>query len=463
MHKAVSIKPYIKNQSTIHFIGIGGVSMNSLAELLLSRGVKVTGSDRVESAVTDRLETLGARITYAHRAENVQGAALIIRTSAVHDDNPEVIRAREVGIPVIERSEAWGSLMEDYEDVICLSGTHGKTTTTSMMTMITMQAGLDPTVMVGSHLPAINGTLRIGDKGCFVAEACEYCNSFLNFKPTVAAVLNVEADHLDFFKDIDDIIHSFHQFCMLTPQDGAVIVNADDEHAMRVVQDVPRRILTFGSGETAFVHPANIRIENGYYSFDVLAGDEKYTSAKLSVPGFHNMMNALACCAISFFLGIDPQQVSRGLAAFTGSSRRFQLTGRLSCGAVVIDDYAHHPSEMCATLSAARQMNFSRIICAFQPHTYTRTKALFNDFIKALEGCDSVVLAPIFAAREKNTIGITSDDLAEKIPGAVSLHSFEEIVKYLNSIARAGDLILTMGAGDINRVGQMLTQDSPPA
>ncbi|MGE4548620.1 MAG: UDP-N-acetylmuramate--L-alanine ligase [Intestinibacillus sp.] len=460
MNQAISIKPYIENHDIIHLVGIGGVSMNSLAELLLSLGARVTGSDRTETAVTDRLERLGARITYEHRPENVDGAALVIRTAAVHDENPEIVRARERQIPVVERAQAWGCLMEDYEHVICLSGTHGKTTTTSMMTMITMQAGLDPTVMVGSHLPAIGGTLRIGGKDCFVAEACEYCNSFLNFRPTVAAVLNVEADHLDFFKDIDDIIRSFRSFCLLTPENGAVVVNADDPNAVRAVQDIPRTVITFGADAGAHVHPDNIRIRNGYYSFDVLVGGERFTSVELSVPGFHNMMNALACCAISSFLGIDPEQVSLGLSAFTGSSRRFQLTGRLPSGAVVVDDYAHHPSEMRATLSAARQMDFSRIICAFQPHTYTRTKALFNEFVKELEQCDQVVLAPIYAAREKNTVGISSDDLAAKIQGAVCLHTLEEIADYLRTIAHDGDLILTMGAGDIDRVGRLLV-DQP--
>lgn len=459
MKQTVSLKSYIQNHATIHLIGIGGVSMNSLAELLLSLGASVTGSDRQATAVTERLERLGARIHYAHTAENVEGAALVIRTAAIHDENPEIVRARALGVPVMERAAAWGCLMTDYDNVICLSGTHGKTTTTSMMTMITMQAALDPTVMVGSQLPAIGGTLRIGGKGCFIAESCEYCNSFLSFCPTVAVVLNVEADHLDFFRDIDEIIHSFREFCLLTPESGAVVVNADDVNAMRAVQDVPRRIISFGTGENAHVRPENIQIRNGYYSFDVYVGGKRYTSARLSVPGYHNMLNALACCAVCHFLGVAPEPVRLGLEAFTGSSRRFQLTGKLPCGAVVVDDYAHHPSEMRATLSAARQMDFSRIICAFQPHTYTRTRALFDEFVEALGMCDQVVLAPIYAAREKNTVGISSADLAAKIEGAVCLQTFAEIAAYLRTIARDGDLILTMGAGDIDRVGQMLLAD----
>ena len=455
---ALSIQPYIDQKKKIHLIGIGGVSMNSLAELLLSMDVPVTGSDRSESPVTDRLERLGARITYAHLAENVDGAALIVRTAAVHDDNPEIIRARELGIPVMERAEAWGHLMRDYEHVVCLSGTHGKTTSTSMMTLITMEAALDPTVMVGSHLPAIDGTLRIGGKGCFVAESCEYCNSFLNFAPTVAVVLNVEADHLDFFKDINDIIHSFRSFCELTPMSGLVVVNADDANAMRCVDGINRAVKSFGLFETANVRAVDVEDVNGYYRFTVMIDGETYAKVKLSVPGRHNMLNALACCAASSFLGISGEVAARGLNKFTGSSRRFQLVGKMPCGATVVDDYAHHPSEMRATLSAAKEMHFDRILCAFQSHTYTRTKALFGDFVEALKMCDLAVLAPIYAAREQNTIGIYASDLAARVPGAVAFDSFDEIIDYIRREARPGDLVLTMGAGNINEIGPKLIE-----
>lgn len=455
---APSIQYCIEEKKPVHLIGIGGVSMNSLAELLMSKGVPVTGSDRTETDVTDRLEMLGARITYAHLPENVEGASLVIRTAAVHDDNPEIIRARELGIPVIERAQAWGQMMIEYNNVICLSGTHGKTTTTSMMTMIAMQAAMDPTVMVGSNLPAIGGTLRIGGHGTFVAEACEYCNSFLSFAPTIAVVLNVEADHLDFFKDIDDIVHSFHEFCELVPVGGLIVANYDDENAMRAVAGADRTVLTFGRTEGADVWAKNICVKNGYYSFDVMAGKYLYCHVDLAVPGRHNMMNALACCAVSRFLGIPGEAVSAGLAAFTGSSRRFQRTGVTEKGAIVVDDYAHHPSEMCATLNAARQMDFKRIICAFQSHTYTRTKALFNDFVDALGLCDLAVLAPIYAAREQNTIGIYASDLAAEVPGARAFDTFEEIAAFLREEAGEGDLVITMGAGDIYRVGEMIVK-----
>lgn len=451
-----SLRAYIEAKSPIHMVGIGGVSMSALAELLLSLGVPVSGSDRTHSAVTERLVRLGAEITYDHLPENVEQAALIVRTAAVHDDNPEIIRAHALGLPILERAEAWGNLMTDYESVICLSGTHGKTTTTSMMSLVAMEAQLDPTVMVGSHLPAIGGTLRIGAKGYFVAESCEYCNSFLSFSPTIAVILNIEADHLDFFKDLDDIIASFRAFCLRTPENGLIVTNADDPNALRAAEGLNRRVLTFGTTPKAHVYAANVTINNGYYTFDVMAGGKIYTKVTLAVPGKHNMMNALACCAVSYDLGLCGAAVSQGLSVFTGSSRRFQRTGTLPNGALVVDDYAHHPSEMCATLETARQMAFERIICVFQPHTYTRTKALFDAFVDALGLCDLPVIAPIYAAREQNTTGITARDLAQAVPGAVHFDSFEEIADFLRTESKAGDLILTMGAGNIDAVGRIL-------
>ena len=447
---ALSIKPYIENKERIHLIGIGGVSMNSLAELLLSKGVPVSGSDRLRTDVTARLEALGASITYEHRPENVEGASLIVRTAAVHDENPEIVRAHELGIPVMERAEAWGHIMRDYDNVVCLSGTHGKTTSTSMMTMMTIEAQMDPTVMVGSNLPAIGG------KGCFVAESCEYTNSFLRFAPTVSVILNVEEDHLDFFKDINDIIHSFHEFAELTPMNGLVVVNHDDPNAMRAVAHIDRRIRTFGTTPDADVYPTEVRDENGYYRFTVNIDGKKYAKVALSVPGRHNMLNALACCAAAEFLGVPTEAAEKGLNKFTGSSRRFQLVGRMPNGATVVDDYAHHPSEMKATLSTAKEMHFDRILCAFQPHTYTRTKALFPEFVDALKQCDQAILAPIYAAREQNTIGIYSSDIAKEVPGAVSFDTFDEIADYLRKNAGPNDLVLTMGAGNINTVGPML-------
>ena len=301
-----SLKSYVTDHKTIHLVGIGGVSMSALAELLLHLGAKVTGSDRTETDVTDKLAKLGASITYAHLPENVDSADLVIRTAAVHDDNPEIAHARELGIPVMERAQAWGKIMLEYKHAVCVSGTHGKTTTTSMLTMVGIECGSDPTVMVGSNLDAIGGTLRIGAHDYFIAESCEYTNSFLSFHPTVAVVLNVDADHLDFFKDIDDIIHSFHRFCELVPENGAIVVNHDSANAMKAVAGIDRTCITFGTTPEADVYPENVTDNHGYYSFDVMHKGKLFTHVDLSVPGRHNMLNALASCAVCIFIGLYP-------------------------------------------------------------------------------------------------------------------------------------------------------------
>ena len=447
-----TLKPYL-NGGKIHLVGIGGVSMSALAELLLHLGAQITGSDRTQTPVTEKLGQLGAKITYAHLPENVEECELVIRTAAVHDDNPEIRRAHERGIPVVERAEAWGSIMREYRQAVCLPGTHGKTTSTSMMTLIAMEAGLDPTTMVGSNLPAIGGTLRIGAHDCFIAESCEYTNSFLNFFPTVAVVLNVEEDHLDFFKDLDDIVHSFHRFCELVPEDGCIVVNADSEGAVRSAQGIDRKVLTFGVEHEADVYAENIADNHGYFCFDVMFRGERYASVELSVPGRHNMLNALACCAACIHLGVDGEAAARGLKLFTGSSRRFEKLGHMACGALVVDDYAHHPTEMRATLNSAKEMDFDRIICVFQSHTYTRTAALFDDFVDALKLCDKAILADIYAAREKNTIGISAADLAAKIDGAEYYPSFDEIEARVREIAQPNDLVIFMGAGTVDEIG----------
>lgn len=455
-----SLQSYVTEHKSIHLVGIGGVSMSALAELLVHLGVSVTGSDRTPSAITDKLEQLGVKITYAHLAENVEGCDLVIRTAAVHDDNPEIMRAHELGIPVVERAEAWGSIMLAYRNAVCVAGTHGKTTTTSMLTLVGMECGIDPTVMVGSNLPAIGGTLRIGAHDCFIAESCEYTNSFLNFHPTVAVVLNVDADHLDFFKDIDDIIHSFHQFCALVPEDGALVVNADSANALKAIEGIDRTCITFGSTSEADVYPENVTDRHGYYSFDVMHNGEKYTHVDLSVPGRHNMLNALASCGVCIFLGLDPERAAMGLQQFTGSARRFQLTGRMANGAMVVDDYAHHPTEMEATLRTAQEMDYDRIICVFQPHTYSRTVALLPEFVHALSLCDKAILADIYAAREKNTFGVSSKDIADKLENAEYYDSFEKIQARLRELAQPGDLILTMGAGNVYEIGNAIVEQA---
>ena len=451
-----SLLDAIDRKLPIHLVGIGGVSMSALAQMLLHLGVPVSGSDRDETDVTRHLTELGATVYQGHRGEQLGQAALVIRTSAIKDDNPEIQAARERGIPVWERAQAWGMLMTAYRQVVCVSGTHGKTTTTSMMGCIALAASADPTIMVGSFLPAIGGTLRIGSKDLFIAESCEYCNSFLNFPPTVAMVLNVEEDHLDFFSGLPEIVSSFRAFCLKTPQDGGVVVaNGDDAGARMVIENLPRRVITFGKDNSCDVYSQNLVRHNGCYCFDVYHQKQKLVSISLQVPGLHNVANALACCAASLALGFPPSAIAEGLSQFTGSARRFQRKGTLN-GALVVDDYAHHPSEMAATLRAARQMDFQRIVCVFQPHTYSRTKALYGDFLHSLSLADKVILADIYAAREKDNLGVSSEQMAREIPDAEYYPSFSLIENRLRQLAQPGDLILTMGAGDIVKVGEEL-------
>ncbi len=440
----------------IHMVGIGGVSMSGLAEVLNFKGFVVSGSDNSEGEHIARLRRLGIKISIGHSADNVYGADTLIRTSAISDDNPEVVRARELGIPVIERAEAWGCLMEDYENVLCISGTHGKTTTTAMSTYIAIEAKRDPQVMVGANVPIIGGNLRVATGELFIAEACEYCNSFLNFSPTVAVILNVEEDHLDFFSGIDDIIASFRKFADKVPQNGSVVYNADDENACRSVEGLNKKCIGFGikNGELRAV-----KIENSSdgVSFTLSRSGEELIDIKMSVSGEHNIYNALAASAAALELGISPKCIAVALSKFTGASRRFEFKGTLN-GANVYDDYAHHPSEVKATLSAARSRGENRIICAFQPHTYTRTKALCDDFAEALSLADIVYIADIYAAREKPIDGVTSALITDKMKNAKFIPDMRDIVSEIKNIAREGDIIFSMGAGDIFKVSNMLCE-----
>lgn len=439
----------------IHLVGIGGVSMSALAEYLLSYNIEITGSDRASSPVIQHLEKLGAEISFGHLPENITDQTLVIRTSAIKDDNPEIVAAREKNIKILERAHAWGQIMKNYENVVCVSGTHGKTSTTSMISHITVENQLDPTIMVGSHLNLINGSLRIGSHSTFIAESCEYCNSFLSFSPTIAVISNIEADHLDFFKDLDDIMLSFRKFAEIVPENGYVIYNNDDENVVKCLANINRKTISFGLNSNSDVYPKNCVNAHGYYSFDVIFNDKHYTTIKLSVPGKHNLYNALASLATAIALDLDGEKTAKGLNEFTGSTRRFQRKGEFN-GAVIIDDYAHHPTEIATTLETTKQMGFDRVICAFQSHTYTRTQALLPEFIEALKLCDHFVSVEIYSAREINTTGISGKDISDNIPGSVFFKTFDETEAYLRSIAKKGDLILTMGAGDIVQVGENL-------
>lgn len=443
-----------------HLIGIGGVSMSSLAEVLKGMGITVTGSDINEGRNVDELRANGFTVHIGHRAENISDdVEFVVRTAAAHDDNPEIVAAHARGIPVFERTQAWGAISKDYQNALCIAGTHGKTTTTSMCTHINMAADRDPTVMIGGTLPLLHSGHRVGHGNTIIMEACEYYNSFLSFHPTIAVILNIEADHLDFFKDLDDIKRSFRTFAERTSEDGTVIVNLDDPNAMEAIEGIDRHIMTFGLTPKADVYAKNISYLGENSQFDIYYHGRKYTDVTLHVPGEHNIKNALAAAAASICLGIRPNAVKYGLAGFNGAGRRFEFKGKFN-GADVYDDYAHHPGELRALLDMVETLNYKRTVVVFQPHTYTRTAALFDDFIAQLRRPDVVLLAEIFAAREKNTIGISSSQLAEQIPGANFYPGFDGLENALRSLAQPGDIILTVGAGDVYRIGERLVAET---
>ena len=431
--------------------------MSPLAEILYGAGVDLTGSDINDSPAVERLRSIGINVAMGHSAENVRGVSYIIRTAAAREDNVEIIAAREQGIPVFERAQAWGCIMRGYKKAVCISGVHGKTTTTSMITHILLAAETDPTVMIGGTLPILGSGYRVGKGDIIALESCEYYNSYHNFFPTVAVVLNVDADHLDFFRDIDDLISSFRKFASLVPEDGHIVCNGDDANTLEALAPLGRELLTFGLDAKARVRGVNVNASGLNPSIDVLYDGEPFCRIKLQIPGVHNLKNALAATAASIAVGISAQAIETGLSNYTGVGRRFELKGKYN-GADVYDDYAHHPSELRATLDSVATLNYKRVILAFQPHTFSRTKALFSDFVTELSRADITFLAEIYAAREKNDIGITSSALAEAVPGARYLATFQEITEEIAAIAREGDIILTVGAGDIYKVGEALIE-----
>ncbi len=449
--QTISMAAYLRPGNHVHLVGIGGVSMRPLGLVLQGMGLQVTGSDMNSSVSTDELIAKGIHVAIGHRAENIQGAACVIRTAAAHNDNPEIAAARAAGIPVFERAQAWGVIMQSYRNAVCVSGTHGKTTTTSMLTHILMAAQKDPTVMIGGYLPLLHAGHRVGHGDTILLESCEYCDSFLNFFPTLAVVLNVEADHLDYFKDLAAVQASFHKFAELST--GGVIANGDDPHTVEAMEGLD--VVTFG------LNPGNrITVQNmcpDWRHFDVVCDGVVYCHLDMGVLGKHNALNALAAAGAAWMLGIDGKAVSEGLATFHGAGRRMEYKGEYN-GAQVYDDYAHHPDELKATIESVRTLGDHRVVVAFQPHTYTRTHALFADFVRELQKADVVVLAEIYAARERNLLGISSQDLQKQIPGSVYCRTLPEVTDYLASIAQPGDLILTVGAGDIYRAGEALLQ-----
>lgn len=439
----------------IHFIGIGGISMSALARILLDDGCTVTGSDMHSSHITDNLIRCGAEVYIGHSADHITNQDLVVYTAAVKSDNPEYKAAVEKGITIIDRAELLGTIMKSYNNPIAVSGTHGKTSTTGMISQIFLNAGKDPTVTIGGELDSIGGNLRVGGKDVFIAEACEYHRSFLKFFPKLTVILNIEADHLDFFRDIDDIIDTFRSLALLTPDDGCIIANADDKNVGKALFGVKKNIITFGLKSECDYKGANISHDpSGRLTFDVYKNGSFLTGVVISVPGIHNVYNALAAFAAADISGIDIRSIDDSLFEFTGAHRRFERKGT-SGGALVIDDYAHHPSEIRATLTAASELGFKRIFCVFQPHTYTRTKTLFDDFVKVLSSFDiKVIITDIYAAREKDTGLVSSKELSSHIANSIYLKTFSDVEKYLKDNIKEGDLVITMGAGNVYEIGE---------
>ncbi len=451
----------IISYSKVHFIGIGGINMSSLADILLYRGYGVSGSDSRESGITDQLKKSGADIFIGQRAANIpQDCDLVVYTAAIHPDNPELVRAKELGIRCLSRAEFLGILMKDFDDVVCVSGTHGKTTTTSMLGGIFTDAGKDPTIMCGGIMSATGSQTRIGGDEFLIAESCEYTNSFLSFFPTIAVILNIKADHLDFFKDIDDIRASFKHFAQLLPDNGTLVLCDSIEEPGFLTEGLSCSVITFGLNESSDIHAGNISYDKfARGGYDLYIEGNFAGHVRLTVPGEHGIIDSLGAVAASYAAGIDPQKAVASLCDFKGVKRRFEIKGEFD-GITVIDDYAHHPDEINATLNAALKLPRRKMWVVFQPHTYSRTVSLMDEFAGALCRADAVVLTDIYAAREKNTFGVSSKDLCDRINElggeAYYCPTFDETENFLLENCMNGDMLITMGAGDVVKIGENL-------
>lgn len=459
----------LKEYKKIHCVGIGGIGLSAIAEIFLDGGYQVSGSDLKESASTKRLEKLGATIYLGHDEKNLNDSDLVVYSNAVTEDNPELKAAKSKNITLLSRAEILGLMMKEHKESIAVAGTHGKTTTTSMISVILEEAGLSPTILIGGNLPAIGGNVKVGKKNFIVAEACEYMDSFLRLNPTRKVILNIDSDHLDYFKGIEHIVNSFEKFANSGPSTGTVIAYTANPFVSAIMKKFQGRVISFGLNPKRDYWAENIAFDrHGLPSFDVLFRGKTLGRLSLSVPGEHNVINALAAIACCHDLGVDSKSIFKTLKDFQGTQRRFDLLGTTNKGVRIIDDYAHHPTEIRATLSACKNFDHKKLWCIFQPHTYTRTLALLDEFSKAFEDADAVVLAEIFPAREKNVYNVSSSDLAKKIKQTSpdkEVHyfkSFEEIVNFIRENAKPEDLVITMGAGDIYKVGEMLLEPSVP-
>lgn len=458
----IMYKVDFKNPCRVYFMGIGGISMSGLAEILLKEGFNVSGSDMKESDILDILRGMGAKVNIGQVADNItDDIDVVVYTAAIHPDNPEFKEVLRREIPVLTRAQLLGQIMDNYKYGVAVSGTHGKTTTTSMLSHILLQADTDPTISIGGMLDVIGGNIRVGHTDYFVTEACEYTNSYHSLNPYISIILNVDEDHLDFFSGIDEIIESFKTFAEKTPANGLLVINGDMDCTSHITEQVKSKIVTFGLNEGNTYSATDITYDSeGHPTYTLVVNGEKKDTIALHSTGVHNVVNSLSAIAVSEFLGIDMKYIKAGLLACTSAKRRFEHKGTTDNGVMILDDYAHHPTEISATLQAAKNTPHNELWCIFQPHTYTRTYALLDRFAKALSVCDHVILADIYAAREKDTGKVSSKDLEAKINSlgghAVYLGDFDSIENYVEKNCKKNDLLITMGAGNVDTIGENL-------
>ena len=445
----------------IHLIGIGGVSMSGIAEILHSCGFIVTGSDSTQSEITDKLIKNHIPVKIGHDIENLEKSNLVVYSAAVKQDDIELVRAKELNIPIVERGTFLGILTKSFKDTICISGTHGKTTTTSMISLCFLEDAKDPSIQVGAYLKQLNGNYRVGNSNYFIIEACEYVESYLKLFPKTEVILNIDNDHLDYFGTFDNIVRSFNKYIGLLPDDGLLVINSDDENCRKISKNSRAKVLTYGiQNEHANFIARNIQFNtNGFPTFDVYYNNTFYKTITLSVPGLHNVMNALACIAVCHYYGIEKESIKNALFNYTGAHRRFEYKGSFN-NVSVYDDYGHHPTEILATANALKQKKYNKSWVIFQPHTYSRTKNLLDDFANVLLNFDNIIVTDIYAARENNTYNISSKDLVDKINDlgkqAIYIQDFNQIVNYVKQNASPEDIVITLGAGTVTNIGPML-------
>ena len=453
----------IKKYNKIHMIGIGGISMSGIAEILVNWGFTVSGSDRTDSDILQTLREAGVKISIGHNAKNVEGADCVVYTAAIHPDNPEFVHAKELGIPLIERADFLGELTRCYQNTIAISGTHGKTTTTSLVSLCFIEAQKDPSVQVGAIIKDLNGNYKVGNSENFIIEACEYVESFLKFSPKSEVILNIDNDHLDYYKNFENIKKAFIKYVKLLPADGHLIINADDNNCLDLPVYSKAQAIKYGieNEDVDFLAKDIIFNEDGFPEFDVYKYGEFFAHFKLSIPGKHNILNALACISLCDVYGIEKQFIQKALQKFTGADRRFEFKGLVN-GARVYDDYGHHPTEVSATAKALTNKKYNESWVVFQPHTYSRTFNLLNDFANALMSFDNIIVTDIYAARETNTYNISSKDLAEAIiklgKEAKYISSLEDCATYLKEHVKKDDVVLTLGAGTVTNIGPMIVE-----